>query len=63
MVDDELHGPLLTCSGDLRIAVVFSKDQAVEAEAKMGPVLFLCVDLPKSALFRSVEECGQLLRF
>jgi hypothetical protein len=25
---DELHGPMLTWSGDMRIAVVFSKQQA-----------------------------------
>ena len=54
---DELHGPLLTWSADMRIAVVFSKQQAVEAEAKMQPPLFLCVNIPKSALYRSVDEC------
>jgi hypothetical protein len=56
---DELHGPLLTWTGDMRIAVVFSKEQAAEAKAKMGLVLFLCVNIPKSALFRGVEECGR----
>ena len=54
---DELYGPLVTWSADMRIAVVFSKQQAAEAEAKMRPALFLCVNIPKSALFRSVQEC------
>jgi hypothetical protein len=56
---DELHGRLLTWSGDMRIPLVFSKQQDTEAQAKMGPVLFLCVNVPKSALFSSVGECGQ----
>jgi hypothetical protein len=56
---DELDGPLITCSADMRIAVVFSKQQAAEAEAKIRPALFLCVNIPKSALFRSWQECGQ----
>jgi hypothetical protein len=29
---DELYGPLITWSADMRIAVVFSKQQAAEAE-------------------------------
>jgi hypothetical protein len=54
-----LKGPSLTWSGDMPIAVVFSKEQASEAEAKFTPDLILCVDLPKAALFRTVNECGR----
>lgn len=56
---EELYGPLLTRSADIRTAVVFSKQQAAEAEEKMRPTLFLCVNIPKSALFRSPQECDQ----
>jgi hypothetical protein len=52
---DKLYGPLVTWSGDVPIAVVFSKRQALEVIAKMGSVLFVCVDIPKPALFRSDE--------
>jgi hypothetical protein len=38
---------------------VLLTQQAAEAEAKMGSVFLLCVDIPKSALFRSVVECGR----
>jgi hypothetical protein len=41
------------------IAVVFSKEQADEAEAKFTPDLILCVNLPKAALFRTADECGR----
>jgi hypothetical protein len=51
-----LQGPLLTWSGDMPIAVVFSKEQATEAEAKIGSLLFLCVNLPRAALGRFFEE-------
>jgi hypothetical protein len=54
-----LQGPLLTWSGDMAIAVVFSKEQAGEAEAKFAPDLILSVNLPKAALFRTADECGR----
>jgi hypothetical protein len=50
------QGPLLTWSADMPIAVFFSKEQATEAEEKMGSVL-LCVHLPRAALFRTADEC------
>jgi hypothetical protein len=49
--------PLITWSGDMPIAVVFSQQQAAQAEAKISSVLFLCVGVPKSALLRSINEC------
>jgi hypothetical protein len=51
--------PLLTWSGGMPIAVVFSKQQATDAQSKLAPTSFLCVNIPKSALFRSVDECCQ----
>jgi hypothetical protein len=56
---DGVHGILLTWSEDMRIAVVFSKQQAAAAEAKMGPALLLCINIPTSALLRSADKCGR----
>jgi hypothetical protein len=53
-----LQGPLLTWSGDMPIAIVFS-EQAGEAEAKFTPDLILCLNLPKAALFRTIDECAR----
>jgi hypothetical protein len=46
----------------MRIVVVFSKAQAAEAEAKMVPGLFVCVNLPKAALFRKRAKVRRVLR-
>jgi hypothetical protein len=57
---DKADGPLATPSAELSIVICFSKQQATAAE--VSPALFLCVDLPKSALFRTVDDLWPILR-
>jgi hypothetical protein len=54
----------ITWSGDTPIAIIFSKEHAAQAaqlaiKTDLKSPLFLCVNLPKAALFRSVGECNQ----
>jgi hypothetical protein len=54
----------ITWSGDIPIAIIFSKEHAAQAariavETDPESPLFLCVNLPKAALFRSIGECIQ----
>jgi hypothetical protein len=46
--------------GQTPVAVVFSKGQALTMVQKMsGTPLFLCINLPKAALCRSIGECNR----
>jgi hypothetical protein len=52
----------ITWSGDIPVAIIFSKEHAAQAAriaVDLKSPLFLCVNLPKAALFRSVGECIQ----
>jgi hypothetical protein len=54
----------ITWSGDIPVAIIFSKEHAAQAariavETDLKSPLFLCVNLPKAALFRSIAECIQ----
>jgi hypothetical protein len=51
----------VTWIGQTSVAVVFSKGQALTMAQKMSGAspLFLCVNLPKAALCRSVGECNR----
>jgi hypothetical protein len=47
MPDDEIE-PVMTRSGDMLIAVVFSKEQAAQLAREANPALFLCVNHSES---------------
>ena len=54
----------ITWSGDIPVAIIFSKEHAAQAariavETDLKNPLFLCANLPKAALFRSIGECIQ----
>jgi hypothetical protein len=54
---DEIEATI-TRAGSAAVAIVFSKEQAAQM-AQERPQLFLCVNLPKTALCRSVSECNR----
>ena len=62
---DELQGPYLTWSSDMSIAIVFPKEQAVEAEEKMAPC-YSCASMFQSrrysAVFGSAVGCSKRIR-
>ena len=54
----------ITWWGNIPIAIIFSKEHAAQAadptvKTDLKSPLFLCVNLPKAALFHSVGECIQ----
>ena len=64
LVNSNEIGWTITWSGDIPIAVIFSKEHAAQAaqitlETTSQSPLYLCVNLPKAALFRSIGECNQ----
>jgi hypothetical protein len=52
---DEIEATI-TRAGSTVVAIVFSKEQAAQM-VEERPQLFLCVNIPKAALCRSVSEC------
>jgi hypothetical protein len=54
----------ITWSGDIPIAIIFSKEHAAQAaqlavKTDLKSPLYLCVNLPEAALFRSIAERGR----
>jgi len=64
MLDHDEIAWTITWSGDISYRHHISKAHAAQAaqkavETDLKSPLFLCVNLPKAALFRSIGECMQ----